>query len=143
MKVKLLLPFFLLSLIRAQPPKTPAAYWSHLSDKEKVTFVNGAYAMAAQLKKDHQHQVNHQFVQQPGWTEPYFVERYYEIIDEYISQNVNYNLRIITQNIDALYANSDNANIPLMEALHIVSLAQDGNHEKANLLLLQAQRKHK
>jgi len=98
--------------------------------------------MASRLKTHHQEQVNYQFLHVPGWQEPYFVERFYEIIDEHISTEVGYNLSIITQHVDALYANSDNARIPLIEAIHIVSLAQDGNQERANLLLLQAQLKY-
>ena len=44
--------------------------------------------------------------------------------------------------MDALYANSDNLNIPIMEAIKVVSLMQDGDREKANLRLLQLQRKY-
>ena len=42
--------------------------------------------------------------------------------------------------MDAFYTNSDNYNIPIMEALRIVSLIQDGDNQKANLRLLKAQR---
>ncbi|RMF09207.1 MAG: hypothetical protein D6762_04205 [Candidatus Neomarinimicrobiota bacterium] len=129
-------------LVQAQPPKTPAQYWASLSKKEKITFVNGAYAMASRLKSIHQEQVNYEFSHDPNFREPYFVERFYEIIDEHIATEIGYHLSIITEHMDALYANSDNARIPLMEAIHIVSLAQDGNQDKANLLLLQAQRKY-
>jgi hypothetical protein len=44
--------------------------------------------------------------------------------------------------MDAFYVNSDNYNIPVMEALRIVSLMQDGERKKANLRLLKAQRKY-
>ncbi|MFQ6613464.1 MAG: hypothetical protein ACE5D1_01350 [Fidelibacterota bacterium] len=142
MKHKLVLVLLVMPILFAQPPKSPADYWASLSDREKITFVNGAYAMASRMKTIHQDQVNYQFLRQPGWQEPYFVERFYEIIDEHISTKIGYNLSIITQNIDALYANSDNARIPLIQAIHIVSLAQDGNQERANLLLLKAQRKY-
>jgi hypothetical protein len=45
--------------------------------------------------------------------------------------------------MDALYSNYDNRNIPLVKAIRIVSVDQDGEREKANLLLLKAQRKYK
>jgi hypothetical protein len=44
--------------------------------------------------------------------------------------------------MDALYTNSDNINIPVLEAMKVVSLVQDGNRKKANLRLLQLQRKY-
>jgi len=42
----------------------------------------------------------------------------------------------------ALYANSDNHKIPVLEAMRVVSLMQDGLRDKANLRLLQLQRKY-
>ena len=63
-------------------------------------------------------------------------------IDEYHSEQVGYDLKIIALHMDALYANSDNLNIPIMEAIKVVSLMQDGDREKANLRLLQLQRKY-
>ena len=51
-------------------------------------------------------------------------------------------LKIVVFNMDAFYVNSDNYNIPVMEALRIVSLMQDGERKKANLRLLKAQRKY-
>ena len=121
----------------------PAEYWKSLSQPEKVAFVNGAYAALVKLKAHHQHEVKKQYVYDPQWVAPYYIERFYEIIDEHISQNVGYNLDIITQHMDALYANYDNRNIPLIDMLRIVSVSQDGDQQKANLLLLQAQRKYK
>jgi len=45
--------------------------------------------------------------------------------------------------LDALYSNYDNTEIPLLEALRIVSLAQDEKTEKADLYLLKAQKRYK
>jgi len=78
-----------------------------------------------------------------NWVEPYYIERYYDIIDEYLSKEVGYNLGIISMHIDALYSNSDNLNIPVLEALRIVSLIQDGENKTANLRLLKSQQKYK
>ena len=68
--------------------------------------------------------------------------RYYDIADEYLSQEVGYNIKIISMHLDAFYTNSDNLNIPIMEALRIVSLIQDGEQKTANVRLLQAQQKY-
>jgi hypothetical protein len=122
---------------------TPAQYWESLSDSEKVAFVNGAYAMAARLKAHHEHEVYQQYYRDPNWIQPYYIERFYEIVDEHISKEVGTHLEIITQSMDALYANYDNHRIPIIEALRIVSVAQDGDRAKGNLLLLQAQRKYR
>ena len=77
-----------------------------------------------------------------NWIEPYYIERYYEIVDEYRANSVGYDLTIIASHMDALYSNSDNYNIPILEALRIVSLVQDGEQKKANIRLLRAQQKN-
>ena len=78
-----------------------------------------------------------------NWVEPYYIERYYSISDEYIAEEVGYNIKIIALHIDAFYSNSDNLLIPVMQALRIVSLMQDGESEAANLRLLRSQQKFK
>ena len=65
-----------------------------------------------------------------------------EIADEYLANSVGYDLVIIASHIDAFYSNSDNYNIPILEALRIVSLVQDGEQKKANIRLLRAQQKN-
>ena len=77
-----------------------------------------------------------------NWVEPYYIQRFYDITDEYRSNEVGYNLKIIAMHMDAFYTNSDNSRIPVMESLRIVSLIQDGERDRANLRLLKAQRKH-
>ena len=42
-----------------------------------------------------------------------------------------------------LYSNYDNTEIPILEALRIVSLAQDEKTDKADLYLLKAQKRYK
>ena len=121
----------------------PADYWSSMGNKAKISFVNGVYAATAAIKSYHKRQVRQQYLHHPGWVEPYYIELFYDILDEQISTEVGYDLRLITEHMDALYSNYDNRNVPLVQAIRIVSVDQDGGREKANLLLLKAQRKYK
>ena len=77
-----------------------------------------------------------------NWIEPYYIERFYQIADEYRSEEVGYNLKIIALHMDAFYTNSDNYNIPVLEALRVVSLVQDGDKKTANRRLLRLQQKY-
>ena len=131
-----------LSIGRPQNKKLPSEFWLSLSSKEKISFINGAYSTLSVLKKKHQEEVAKQYLNDKNWIEPYYIERYYSLIDEYSSELVGYDLQLITMHIDALYTNSDNINIPVLEAMKVVSLIQDGNRKKANLRLLQLQRKY-
>ena len=72
-----------------------------------------------------------------------FAELKNQISDEYLANEIGYNLKIIALHMDAFYSNSDNLNIPVMEALRIVSLMQDGENRTANTRLLRAQQKYK
>ena len=94
------------------------------------------------MKKKHKEEVAKQYLNDKNWIEPYYIERYYSLIDEYFSESVGYDLQLITMHMDALFTNSDNINIPILEAMKVVSLIQDGNRKKANLRLLQLQRKY-
>ena len=114
-----------MNLIYAQD-NTPAEYWDSLIDSEKLAFVNGAYTAISRMKLIHMEEVKMQYGHDPYWREPYFVERYYEILDQHISDGVGYNIRI-----------------PLIAALRIVSTAQDGDRQKADVLLLKAQRQYR
>ena len=93
-------------------------------------------------KKHHKQEVKKQYFQNKNWIEPYYIERFYDIADEYMANEVGYNLKIIAMHMDALYENSDNYKLPIMEALRIVSLIQDGESKRANLILLRAQKKY-
>ena len=83
-----------------------------------------------------------QYLHDDNWVEPYYIERYYDITDEYLSKEVGYNIKIIALHLDAFYTNSDNLNIPIMESLRIVSLMQDGEQKTANVRLLKAQQRY-
>lgn len=122
--------------------QSPSSFWISLSNKEKISFINGTYSALSVLKKKHKDEVAKQYLHDKNWIQPYYIDRYYSIIDEYHSEQVGYDLKIIALHMDALYANSDNLSIPIMEAIKIVSLMQDGDREKANLRLLQLQRKY-
>ena len=117
-------------------------FWTGLSEPEKISFVNGAYGTISLLKKHHQHEVRKQYLHDKNWVQPYYIERFYDIADEYRSEEAGYNLKIIVMHMNAFYSNSDNIKIPILEAMRIVSLMQDGYRDKATIRLLQAQRKY-
>ena len=123
--------------------KSPASYWESLKVDEKTAFINGVCATGAKLKYHHKQEINKQYNQNPSWVEPYFVERFYEIIDEHRSRKAGYDVSVIAKALDAFYSNYDNTQIPLLEGLRIVSLAQDDKTEKADLYLLKAQKRYK
>ena len=115
---------------QTQNTKSPSEFWFSLSSKEKISFINGAYSALSVLKKKHKEEVAKQYLNDKNWIEPYYIERYYSLIDEYFSEAVGYDLQLITMHMDALYTNSDNINIPILEAMKVVSLIQDGNRKK-------------
>ena len=121
---------------------SPAEFWIGYTQQEKIAFINGAYGTVAKLKAHHKTEVRKQYMHDDNWVEPYYIERFYQIADEYLANEVGYNLKIIALHMDAFYSNSDNLNIPVMEALRIVSLMQDGENRTANTRLLRAQQKH-
>ena len=121
----------------------PAEFWIEYTQKEKIAFINGVYGTVAKLKSHHKTEVKKQYMHNDNWVEPYYIERFYQISDEYLANEIGYNLKIIALHMDAFYSNSDNLNIPVMEALRIVSLMQDGENRTANTRLLRAQQKYK
>ena len=140
MKYQILIIFILTSIFAQE--STPAEFWSSYSQEEKIAFINGAYGAIAKLKAHHQAELRKQFLHEENFVEPYYIERFYDIADEYRSKEVGYNLKIIALHIDAFYTNSDNLNIPVLEALRVVSLMQDGEQRTANVRLLRAQQKY-
>ncbi len=140
MKLQILLLIFI-SVIGAQDV-SPSDFWNGYSQDEKIAFINGAYGAISKLKSHHRAEVRKQFHHETNWVEPYYIERFYEIADEYRSQEAGYNLKILALHMDALYTNSDNLNIPVLEALRVVSLMQDGEQKTANVRLLRAQHKY-
>ncbi len=133
--------FLFFTYLHAQDP-TPADFWKGYSQEEKIAFINGAYGAIAKLKAHHKAEVRKQFIHDDNWVEPYYIERFYDIADEYRSEEVGYNLIILAMHMDAFYTNSDNLKIPVLEALRVVSLIQDGEQKKANVRLLRAQQKN-
>ena len=141
---KVVVVFICLFFINGQTANKilPSDFWISLSESEKISFVNGAYGAISLLKKSHKDEVAKQYLHDKNWIQPYYIERFYDIADEYLSEEAGYNLSIIVMHMDALYANSDNHKIPVLEAMRVVSLMQDGVRDKANLRLLQLQRKY-
>ena len=121
---------------------TPVKFWNSYSNNEKIAFINGVYGTVEKLKAHHQVEVKKQYARDDNWVRPYYIERFYDIANEYRSGEVGYNLTIVASHMDAFYTNSDNFNIPVLEALRIVSLIQDGNSKLANLRLIKAQQKY-
>ncbi|MBL50451.1 MAG: hypothetical protein CMG57_00650 [Candidatus Marinimicrobia bacterium] len=140
MKYQILIIFILTSIFAQE--STPAEFWSSYSQEEKIAFINGTYGAIAKLKAHHQAELRKQFLHEENFVEPYYIERFYDIADEYRSKEVGYNLKIIALHMDAFYTNSDNLNIPVLEALRVVSLMQDGEQRTANVRLLRAQQKY-
>ena len=132
----------LFSSILLSQNSNPAEFWRDYTEKEKIAFINGVFGAVAKLKSHHKIEVKKQYYGDDNWVEPYFIERFYEIVDEYLAKEVGYNLKIISLHMDAFYSNSDNYKIPIMEALRVVALMQDGEKKKANSRLLQSQHKH-
>ena len=120
----------------------PSHFWKKYNQDQKMAFINGVYGTVSKLKSHHKSEVRKQYMHDKNWIEPYYIERYYEIADEYRANSVGYDLTIIASHMDAFYSNSDNYNIPILEALRIVSLVQDGEQKKANIRLLRAQQKN-
>ena len=138
-----ILALVIIQTIYSQSKTSPADFWKEYSTEEKIAFINGAYGAISKLKSHHKSEVRKQYVHNDNWIEPYYIDRFYNIADEYIAEDVGYNIKIVSLHIDAFYSNSDNTKIPIMQALRIVSLMQDGESEKANLRLLRAQQKYK
>jgi hypothetical protein len=131
----------LFSLIYPQK-NSPSHFWKKYNQDQKMAFINGVYGTVSKLKSHHKSEVRKQYMHKKNWIEPYYIERFYEIADEYRANSVGYDLTIIASHMDAFYSNSDNFNIPILEALRIVSLVQDGEQKKANIRLLRAQQKN-
>ena len=132
----------MLQCIFPQNLTSPSEFWNSYSQEEKIAFINGVYGTVSKLKSHHKTEVKKQYMHDDNWVEPYYIERFYQISDEYLANEIGYNLKIIALHMDAFYSNSDNLNIPVMEALRIVSLMQDGENRTANTRLLRAQQKH-
>ena len=140
---KIILIWFLTLTSTYGHSSTPAEFWIGYTQKEKIAFINGVYGTVSKLKSHHKTEVKKQYMHDDNWVEPYYIERFYQISDEYLANEIGYNLKIIALHMDAFYSNSDNLNIPVMEALRIVSLMQDGENRTANTRLLRAQQKYK
>ena len=140
MKNLILILFFSFSI--AENKVIPVKFWNNYTLNEKIAFINGAYGAVSKLKNHHKAEVRKQFINDDNWIEPYYIQRFYDIADEYLSEEVGYNLKIIALHMDAFYTNSDNYYIPVLEALRIVSLVQDGDKKTANIRLLRAQQRY-
>ena len=86
--MKLFLIIFILVQIsssQSDNKKSPSSFWISLSNKEKISFINGTYSALSVLKKKHKDEVAKQYLHDKNWIQPYYIDRYYSIIDEYHS----------------------------------------------------------
>ena len=143
MMIKYLVTILFISAFIVGQSRTPAMYWETLALNEKVSFINGVYSAGAKFKYHHKQETKKQYMEDANWVEPYYIERFYEIIDEHRSIKAGYQINLIAEALNAFYSNYDNTMIPLLEALRIVSLAQDGKTEKADIYLLKAQKRYR
>ena len=91
---KIILIWFLtLTTIYGQN-STPAEFWIGYNQEEKIAFINGVYGTVAKLKSHHKTEVKKQYMHDDNWVEPYYIERFYQISDEYLANEIGYNLRI-------------------------------------------------
>ena len=142
MYIKVFILAFLLCSAFSQN-RHPAEFWNQYDKDQKIAFINGAYGAISKIKSHHKLEVKKQYLNYKNWVQPYYIERFYEISDEYISEKVGYDLSLIASHMDAFYSNSDNFNIPVMDALRVVSLVQDNENKKANIRLLRYQQKYR
>ena len=136
-----ILIFSLVNIFSQNRP--PAEFWNQYNKDQKIAFINGAYGAISKIKSHHKLEVKKQYLNYKNWVQPYYIDRFYEISDEYISEKVGYDLSLIASHMDAFYSNSDNFNIPVMDALRVVSLVQDNEKKKANIRLLRYQQKYR
>ena len=106
--------FFLCAASSQNRP--PAEFWNQYDKDQKIAFINGAYGAISKIKSHHKLEVKKQYLNYKNWVQPYYIERFYEISDEYISEKVGYDLSLIVSHMDAFYSNSDNSNIPVISA---------------------------
>ena len=92
----------------SQSKLSPADFWNSYSQEEKIAFINGAYGAVAKLKSHHKSEVKKQFMHNDNWVEPYFIEKFYNIADEYIAKDVGYNIKIVACN-DVYYLNKEDS----------------------------------
>ena len=75
--------------IYSQPKTSPADFWNAYTKEEKIAFINGAFGAIARLKSHHKSEVRKQYIHDDNWVEPYYIERFYRIADEYIAKEAD------------------------------------------------------
>ena len=105
MKKVVIAAFMCLFYLNAQTANQilPSDFWSSLSESEKISFVNGAYGAISLLKRSHKNEVAKQYLHDKNWIQPYYIERFYEIADEYLSEQAGYNLSIIVMHLSLIH----------------------------------------
>lgn len=115
--------------------------WTRWEGDRKIAYLGGFYAglkandaIFRQAERDHP-------LRKPVERTPASVDRYKSERREYYARNLKYDFNMLRKLLDVFYTDSDNILIPVPEAIRIIVLREDGNHERADFLLLRERRK--
>lgn len=115
--------------------------WTRWDEGRKIAYLTGFYAgftadgdLFRQAERDHP-------LRKPAERNPASVDRYKAERREYFSRELKYDFKLIMATLDAFYTDPDNMPIPVNEAIRIVALRADGNHERSDYLLQRERRK--
>ena len=70
--------------------RPPAEFWNQYDKDQKIAFINGAYGAISKIKSHHKLEVKKQYLNYKNWVQPYYIERFYEILDEHRSKKIGY-----------------------------------------------------
>lgn len=115
--------------------------WTRWEEGPKIAYLAGFYAglkadaaIFGQAERDHP-------LRKPTERNPASVERYKVERREYYARSLKYDFKMICKLLDVFYTDPDNLLIPVPEAIRIITLREDGNHERADFLLMRERRK--
>ena len=115
--------------------------WTRWEESRKVVYLAGFYAglkadgaIFRQAERDHP-------LRKSAERNPASVDRYKAERKEYYARSLKYDFKMIRKLLDVFYTDPDNLLIPVPEAIRIIALREDGNHQRADFLLLRERRK--
>ena len=136
----LLALLWLPALLMAQQDITGRT-WTRWDESRKIVYLAGFYAglkadaaVFGQAERDHP-------LRKPIERNPTSVDRYKVERREFYARNLKYDFNMLRKLLDVFYSDPDNLLIPVPEAIRIIALREDGNHERADFLLLRERRK--
>ena len=115
--------------------------WNQWEHEHKVLYLVGFYdGYKAHGLVFNQAEHDHPF-REPFSTPPSLIVRYKADRTEYYSRNLKLNFNLISDFIDIFYTDPDNLDIPVTEAIRIITLRDEGQTERADFLLRTERRK--